>query len=423
MKSSLRIRPRLVRSVLLSLLVGSGLAAAQAQPSQAINPPRAPQPSLAQALEAAWARSLESAESRGQLGLAAAERRVAEAWLAGAPALEISQRQGRGAAAAGARETEIGVQLPLWRFGQRQLGTQAAQVEQDWAQAAEQAARLRLLGQLRELSGSLHAAQVDLQMAELQALLLQQLSVDVDRRVKAGDLAPADALAAKAEWLSAKALASEAEQVLRGQASAWRLLTGFDAEPAPEPALDGLIGAQSPQQHPAQRLLELGVERARQRVALGQAQRGAQPELGLSLRQEQPGSGQSAQSSVAVSLRMPFGSDPPQRTQQLAAALAEQGLALAAAQRSQLQIEAEQALARARLKSSAAQESTERERAALLRERAQLLDKSFKLGETALPELLRALNAAAQADAAAARQALAHALAQARFQQAFGVFP
>jgi outer membrane protein TolC len=363
--------------------------------------------------------------------LAAAERRVAEAWLAGAPALEMSQRQGRGAAASGARETEIGVQLPLWRFGQRQLGTQAAQIEQDWALAAEQAARLRLLGQLRELRGSLHAAQVDLQMAELQALLLQQLSIDVDRRVKAGDLAPADALAAKAEWLSAKSLASEAAQALLGQASAWRLLTGFDAEPVPEsvpePAGAVLSGAQSPLQHPAQRLLELGVERARQRVALGQAQRGAQPELGLSLRQEQPGSGQAAQSSVAVSLRLPFGSmlgsDPPQQTQQLAAALAEQGLALAAAQRSQLQIEAEQALARARLHSTAAQETTERERAALLRERAQLLDKSFRLGETALPELLRALNAAAQADAAAARQAAAHALAQARFQQAFGVFP
>ena len=417
------MRRRFVRSALLSLLAGVSLTAAFAQPSK---PAPTPKPTLAMALDAAWARSLESAESRGQLGLAAAERRVAEAWLAGAPALEMSQRQGRGAAAAGARETEVGIQLPLWHFGQRQLGSQAAQVEQDWALAAEQAARLRLLGQLRELSGGLHAAQVELQAADLQVNLLQQLSFDVDRRVKAGDLAPADALAAKAEWLSAKSLASEAAQALLAQASAWRLLTGFDVEPAPEPAGDGLAGAQA-QQHPAQRLLELGVERARQRVALGQAQRGAQPELGISLRQEQPGSGQSAQSSVAVSLRLPmgsiFGAEPPQKTQQLAAALAEQGLALAAAQRSQLQIEAEQALARARLQSTATQEATERERAALLRERAQLLDKSFKLGETALPELLRALNAAAQADAAAARQAAAHALALARAQQTYGVFP
>lgn len=413
MKSYLRMRRWLAGSALLSLLVVADAAA---------NPALRPRPTLAQALDAAWARSLESAESRGQLGLADAEVRLADAWLAGAPALELSQRQGRGAAAAGARETELGVQLPLWRPGQRQLGAQAAQVERDWALAAERALSLRLLGQLRELSGDLRSTRADLQVAELQAHLLQQLSLDVDRRVKAGDLAPADALAAKAEWLAAKSHAAKAAQRLLALQSDWRLLTGFDVEAEREAAAEASIGTQA-QAHPAQRLAELGAERARQRVALGQAQRGAQPELGISLRQEQPGLGQSAQSSVALSLRLPFGSDPPQKTQQLATALAQQELAEAALQRSRLQIEAEQTLALAREQSAAAQVAAERERADLLRTRAHLLDKSFKLGETALPELLRALDAAAQAEAAAQAQAAAHALAQARVKQAFGVFP
>lgn len=404
MKSPYRIWPRLVCRALLCLLA----APAWAQP-----------PTLTEALDAAWARSLEAAESRGQMGVAKAERQVAAAWLAGAPALELSQRQGRGAAADGARETEVGLLLPLWRPGQRQLGSQAAQVEQDWADASERAAKLRLLGQLRELSGALRAAQAELRQSEQQAQALQELSLDVARRVKAGDLAPADALAAKAEWLAARALSVQAGQALLTQRSSWQLVTGFGVEPAPESA----TLRQPEDEHPVLRLAALQVERARQRVALGRAQRGGSPELGFSLRQERPGQGQPTQHSVGLSLRMPFGSEPPQQTQQLAAALAEEQVAVAAAQRSRLQLAAEQALAQASLHSVAAQAAAERERAGLLRERAALLDQSFKLGETALPDLLRALSASAQAEAAAQAQEAAHLLAQARFKQSYGIFP
>ena len=219
--------------------------------------------------------------------------------------------------------------------------------------------------------------------------------------------------------LAARALSVQAGQALLAQRSSWQLVTGFDLEAAPESA----TLRQPEDEHPALRLAALSVERARQRVAMGRAQRDGSPELGLSLRQERPGQGQPAQHSVGLSLRMPFGSAGPQQTQQLAAALAEEQLAVAAAQRSRLQLEAEQALAQASLHSLAVQAAAERERAGLLRERATLLDQSFKLGETALPELLRALSASAQAEAAEQAQQAAHALAQARYQQSYGIFP
>ena len=62
-------------------------------------------------------------------------------------------------------------------------------------------------------------------------------------------------------------------------------------------------------------------------------------------------------------------------------------------------------------------------RTRLLRERAILIDKSFRAGETPLPDLLRALSAAAQADSAVARQTAALGLARARLQQALGLLP
>ena len=70
-----------------------------------------------------------------------------------------------------------------------------------------------------------------------------------------------------------------------------------------------------------------------------------------------------------------------------------------------------------------AQSHAETTRARLLRERASLFDQSFKAGETPLPDLLRALVAAAQADSAAARQTAALGLARARLQHTLGLLP
>jgi cobalt-zinc-cadmium efflux system outer membrane protein len=65
----------------------------------------------------------------------------------------------------------------------------------------------------------------------------------------------------------------------------------------------------------------------------------------------------------------------------------------------------------------------DRQRLALLRERAALIDRSFKAGETPLPELLRAFAAATQAEASFARQHAALGLARARLQQSLGMLP
>lgn len=375
---------------------------------------------MAQALNAAWTRSLESAEATGRQRQAQAEQGVASAWLAGAPALELSQREGRGAAADGSRETEVGVALPLWRFGQRQQNAQTAQAESEWAAAAERSARLRLAAQLRDQAGRLRQAEADVHQAAQHRQLLEDLSVDVERRVKAGDLAPADAMAAKADMLAARTLEREAQQSVATQRSAWALLTGSPV--LPEPEFLATTGELSLDQHAEALLAEAAVQRTRQRVAQVQDQRGASPELGIAMRQERPGLGQAQQHSVALSLRIPFGTETHSQPR-LAAALAEQDLALMSQQRQRLQLEAELALARSHLAASTAQADAEGERAALLRERARLLKKSFQAGESSLPELLRAMSATAQADATFARQRVALAQAQARLQQAFGQLP
>lgn len=375
---------------------------------------------MAQALDAAWSRSLHVAETTGRQRQAQADQRVADAWLAGAPVLALSQRQGQGSAADGERETELGVALPLWRFGQRQANARVAGAESDWALAAERVARLGLAAQLREQAGKVRLTEAELRLAAQQRQLLEQLGADVERRVKAGDLAPVDAMAAQADLLGARALEQEAEQALATERSGWALLTGWESLPPQESVAAATESALD--QHARILLAQSAAERAGHRVAQLQAQSGGPPELGLGVRQDRPGHGQPRQNSVALSLRLPLGTEVNSQPR-LAAALAEQDLALAAQQRLRLQLDVERALAQDHLAASLARSEAERRRAALLQERAQLIEKSFQAGESSLPDLLRALSAAAQAHAAQARQQAAVAQAQARLQQALGQLP
>jgi cobalt-zinc-cadmium efflux system outer membrane protein len=140
------------------------------------------------------------------------------------------------------------------------------------------------------------------------------------------------------------------------------------------------------------------------------------------VRQDTPGRGAASQGSVVVGLRLPFGTDDRNRPLE-AAALSELEVAQTHEHRLRERIETDTAAARDALRSAQAQLDADTTRAQLLRERSALIDKSFRAGETPLPELLRALAAAAQAGSAVARQTAVLGLARARLQQALGLLP
>ena len=146
------------------------------------------------------------------------------------------------------------------------------------------------------------------------------------------------------------------------------------------------------------------------------------PELTVGLRQDVPGRAEASQGSLVVGLRLPFGTDDRNRPLE-AAALAELNMAETHEQRLRERLDSDIAAARDAQRSAEAQLEAESARARLLRERATLIDKSFRAGETPLPDLLRALAAATQADSAVARQTAALGLARARLQQTLGLLP
>jgi len=454
----------------ISALAASATAPAPSSASASIGASHVStgRPSLQEALAAAWQRSVAARENEGRRQRAQAEGEAAKPLWAGPPALEISHRNDRLQGHAGQRELEIGVSVPLWLPGQRAATASTAQAASAQAEAAEQAERLHLAGELREAAWLLLALEAEAAQATAHTLALRQLAADVERRVQAGDLARADALAAQAEHLAAAAQQAETGLRLQAARARWTLLTGLVAAPdlgaghqapvndtvsertshkanarASEKASER--GSEKPsdhsvapgtamtpgvtqppashlEQHPQWLLARQTTTLARQRVELLRLSNRDAPELSLGLRQDIPGRGAGSQGSLGVALRLPLATEARNRPQQVQA-LTELALAEAQAQRLRERLDSDLTQAHQALQAEEARLRAEAERARLLRERAALIDKSFRAGESALPDLLRALHAAAQAGGAVSRQTAARGLALARLQQALGLLP
>jgi outer membrane protein TolC len=395
-------------------------ALAQSLPIDAPAAASASRVTLAQASESAWQRAVQAREADGQILRAQAERLTASSLWAGSPALELSHRDDRWQTNQGRRESEVGLAWPLWLPGQRAARNAAVDAELELGQAAVQAGRLHFAGLVREASWRMAAERADVELAQAQTRYLKGIADDVERRVKAGDLAHADALAAKAELLSAHAAQNAARSRLQALGSEWTVLTGMEAIPD----ASEMLSATGPDlsSHPDVRLAELTVERARKRLDVVNVSRREPPEVIFRLRQDMPGRAQAAQNSMGIGLRIPFGTDGRNQPLQ-AAALSELDIAQTSAQRLRERLSAQAAVARTDVQAAQEQLDVERLRAGLLRERAGLIDRSFKAGETPLPELLRSLSAASQAEATLARQQTAAGLARARLQQTLGILP
>lgn len=379
--------------------------------------------SLTRAWEAAWQRAVQSRESDAQSRRARAEQIAASSLWAAPPALELNHRNDRFHSNAGRRESEAGLVWPLWMPGQRDARQAAADADARFADSSTDAARLRVAGLVREAAWQLSAARAEAAAADAQTRYLRRIADDVQRRVEAGDLARADALAARGDLFEAQAAQSDTEQKLTAAKARWMSLTGFDAAPELDVPVDPAAPPSSPNaDHPELRAAALAVERARKRLDSVNMSRRDPPEVTLRYREEAPGYGEATQRGIGIGLRIPLGTDGRNAPLQ-AAAIGDLDVAETAQQRLREQRDSDVAVATAALQSARRQLDSARARAGLLRERAQLIDASFKAGESALPDLLRAVHSAGQAEAALARQQAALGMAHAQLQQTLGLFP
>jgi outer membrane protein TolC len=375
-----------------------------------------------EAVDAAWRRSAQSAEAAGALRKVQAERVAASSLWAAPPSLDVGQIRDRQQAGQTTRETELGVSVPLWLPGQRPARMGAADAEGAAAAAAASARRLRLAGIVRDAGWQVMMQREELAAAELQHRELDALAKDVERRVAAGDLARADALAANAERLSGASAVARARQGLRAAETQWTALTGLASVPEAPPSGAAPTASPAPlDSHPLLRESALRIELAHKRLEVVKASRRDAPELLVRGRQETT-SGEPNINGFGLALRLPLGT-ADRNEPLMATALTELEVAQAEAQELRTRIEADVASASSAEAAARQQVTDEAARARLLRERARLIERSYQAGETALPEMLRALTAAAQAEASAMHQQAVAGRAAARLEQALGVTP
>lgn len=400
---------------------------------------------LKQAFDAAWQRQPEALSQQARFDAAAAQQQVAARWTAEPVALELSTKTDRLNQNLGRDETSVGLSIPLWLWGERSRTVAVADAQARAAASRVQAAQLRTAAQVREAYWAWQRAHMDHGLAGELLGHAQQLSQDVAKRVRAGDLARADQHQADGALAGAQVALAEATSALASASQRLRALTGLVPQsPAPTAtptavqtpvgsAAGSIAGAEPVPtvptdsatlnaRHPAVVELQDSAEVAQRSAELAQVQTRANPELTLATSRDRGQLDEAYQHSITLGIRIPLGSDSRNNAKRASAqADAIEAEAALRVERERLQGEVE--AARVGLASAQTQLQASQQRAQLARESRAFFQKSYRMGETDLPTRLRIERDASDAERQTARAGIDLAAAQSSLRQTLGLLP
>lgn len=420
-------RPRCTRTwVLLGLSLCAATAAlGQTAPTPA--PPASPSSStsLRQALDAAWALGLASRTTPARLAELQARARATQSLTAGSASVTLAHRTDQLTANGGLREYEAELAWPLWNASVRASTQRQIAAEQTALERQTALARLKLAGELRELAAGLMLARLERDIAARKHAETTQLAQDVQRRVKAGDLARVDGLMAQASMQQTDMALAQADSGLLKLQTQWRLLTGLTSVPVvletAEAALP--IADRAPSDdHPALQAAQALLATAQAKLVLAQTDQRDPMELGLGITQERSAFGAGADTTLRFALRIPLGGEH-RNAPRVAAARADLDAAQAEADAATRQVQADTAIASVALATARRNEALAAVRARLSSEVHALITRSYQLGEGDWPTRLRAENDKFDADLSVARARIDVQRAASQLNQALGLLP
>ena len=379
---------------------------------------------LRDAVERAWARQPAYRAQPARAEEFAAKRDAAQALFPEPPSLLVGNREDRLIRNNGPRERgwewEAGVALPLWLPGEQGRQSSIVNAERDQYDTGLTAAKLKIAGEVRDACWQARLAENELALARRKVEEATMLAADVERRVKAGDLARVDLNHAQAaERLAQAALAEAGIKTFKAR-QAFEVLTGLTQLPSGEETLAARTALVD--DHPLLAPLQRAV--ATTQAKLNQATQSLRnnPELELGIRREIMPLEDANANSLQMRLRLPFATDARNKPR-IASANAEL-------------IEAHTVYSLERVKVSAEAETAQREleqvrtvlglteaRYTLAADTQRLLAKAFALGELDLISRLRAENERFEAELQFTRAKLEAARAISRLNQALGVLP
>jgi outer membrane protein TolC len=376
---------------------------------------------LSDALEQAWARHPQAVAVSAREDEARARAEVAAGITPGPASMSLSSLNDRFNRNRGKQEWEVEMAVPLWLPGQQAAREAEAASAMTEAAARRAALRLQIAGEVREAWWAVAAVRNARDLAQRRLATARALEADVLRRFKAGDLARIDANLAQNERLAAQAEAIEAEAALLQAEQAYRNLTG--AAVPTVLAAEGAASVREPaEDHPQLAAAAASARSAHAKLRVADETRRDAPEFAVRVVRDRGEFGEPYASTVGVKLTIPFSSGARVR-QESSAARAEASQADAELALAQLKLKLDVEKARLDLEAADRQLAMSRERRELTADTLRLAEKSFSLGESDLPTLLRARAGAFEAEALFGRQQAALAAARSRLKQALGVLP
>lgn len=367
--------------VLGLLLVGSALDAQELPAAAAFHDPDEHAPlavdvtmSLADAVEAAYSvyPSIPEVAARDQE--AAAWERRGSSLIAGRPQLLVRYQSDRLGDDFGLEEIESGLQLPIWRPGERR-STRALGAELDAASVAlRNVLRWEVAGRVRNVVWDMALAEGRLDIAGMRVDIANRLAASIERRHELGDVALGDLLLAQGEALSARTDLADARAALVDAERDYESLTGLDRRPRfgaeARSVLSGIDEG-----HPALAFASAEVARARAAEEVARRSARTSPTVTIGPRRERSTFALPYEDSIGVTVTVPFGGGSHVATQTAAAG---RETATAVSTRLRLLRDLDLALHEARHGMEVMQSNL-----ANARDRLALAERSYAMGETA----------------------------------------
>jgi outer membrane protein, heavy metal efflux system len=410
------------RCVLAWAVAGVGVVAGQT-PVQA----NTPTTTLQQALEAAWQRSVAARTQASRQADLQAQRNSVNSFLAGAPELTLAHRTDRLNRNGGLREWEAEIEAPLQRPQLRQAQLGQLDAQQRALSPQQSVEKLKLAGQLRELLAQARLAQVDVVVARAKLEENRQLLQDLERRLRAGDVARLDVLQAQATQSQAKAQLDASLAHLNQLLLQWQGLTGqmpwpLELQTAPASPNSSAPSNTSVEQHPAIQAATAQRDVARSKLRATEVDNRDPMAVALGLTRERGAFGQSSEGTVRLALRIPFGSEQ-RNAPRLSASRLELDTAEADLEATQRSLLSEVSLRQSQVLSARAASEAANTRLTLVQQAHELIVRAWRLGDRSLAERLRADGERFEAEQSAARANAEAINAHAQLQQALGLLP
>lgn len=373
-------------------------------------------------LAAALEHAPEHAEASVRREQANAYAAAGRSLLAGRPSLWLNHYNDSPLDATGQVETEYGVQLPLWRPGERRASQEYGARYDAQVAMWQDALKLDIAGSLRTALADMHEAEVLLGLERMATATAEEVLRTSEALFGAGAIARVEVMQSRHLLLEQQRRLYEAEAALVDSEIVYEYLTGLNERPAAQHtetqiALDD-IGAD----HPLLRYLESEVAVLDGAVRQSEISAKGNPQLQIASRRERGDRFTPYTDSVNLALTIPFGGKAYVDSQTSAA---RRGKVDAEVRYRQAQRELERALHDAEHELFIVRQALPlaREQAALGTERETLARSAFEQAELALPQVLLAVQ---EAHAARRELALLEAREQrlvAEYNQLTGVLP